>query len=99
MLAMLGAAARYIDTHPRLILIGAWPMMSLFLAALIWIIWKGPWPADAAHQQLNILGCIAYGFLGTFALTMLAQSITFFGKLGVRVGSLIDLNADGAHKD
>lgn len=96
MLRMLGAVFKYIDQHPRLILLGKDPVLSLFLAALILIVWKGPWIVitDIQHQQLSILGSIALGVLGTMTLNQLAQSMIFFGKLGVKLGSFLDVNAE-----
>lgn len=86
----------FIDKHPRIILLLAWPVFTLMVAGLVWIIWQGPWMVTAAIQmkQLDILGYITGGIIVILGLNQLAQSSSFFGKLGLKVGSFFDLNAD-----
>lgn len=96
MLRMLKQALEFIDSHPRIILLMAWPVFTAVVVGLILIIWKGPWIITAALQmkQLDILGGIAMGIIAIIALNQLAQSSTFFGRLGLKLGSVFDLNAD-----
>lgn len=86
----------FIDKHPRIILLMAWPVFTLMVGGLIVIIWQGPWMVTAAIQlkQLDLLGYIAGGILAILGLNQLAQSSSFFGKLGLKIGSVFDLNAD-----
>lgn len=93
---MLKAALQYINDHPRIILLLAWPVFTLGVVGLVWIIWQGPWMVTAAIQlkQLDILGCITFGVLAILGLNQLAQSSSFFGKVSAKVGSVFDLSAD-----
>jgi hypothetical protein len=93
MFAMLGKAISFIDTHPRLILMLGWPIFSAFVMGFTWIIWKGPWPATSADHQLTILGYCVWGFVGMMGLGYLAQSMALFGRLGLKVGNFVDVNA------
>ena len=93
---MLKQALEFINDHPRIILLMAWPVFTAIMIGLILIVWQGPWIVSAAMQmkQLDILalfGCIIGSILG---LNQLAQSSSFFGKLAMKVGSVFDLTAD-----
>lgn len=93
---MLKQVLEFINDHPRIILLMAWPVFTAIMIGLILIVWQGPWIVSAAMQmkQLDILamfGCIFGAILG---LNQLAQSSSFFGKLAMKVGTVFDLSAD-----
>lgn len=46
-------------------LILAGPPLTAVACWLIWIVWRGPWPAGSAQQQLSILG---WGLMGAMSL-------------------------------
>jgi Trk-type K+ transport system membrane component len=96
MLKMLKDALQFINDHPRIILLLAWPVFTLGVIGLVWIIWQGPWLVSAAMQmkQLDILGGITFGVLAIIGMNQLAQSSSFFGKVGMKIGSVFDMSAD-----
>lgn len=102
-MSMFTRAVEYIDSHPRIILMMAWPVLCLFIAAGVWINWQGPWMHTEAIEQhrLQINAFITFGILGIMALNMIAQSSSFFGGLGLRLGNVVDARIDmsGAHVD
>ena len=96
MWSMLKKAAEFINDHPRLILLMAWPVWTLFLGGLTLIIWLGPWLETTAMQmkQLDILAGIALMIGSILGLNQLAQSSSFFGRMALKVGKVFDLEAD-----
>lgn len=53
-------------------MIGAGPGLTAFAAALVWIVWRGPWPAGLAAQQLTILGWALWIVLAVIAVIIVA---------------------------
>lgn len=96
MIKMIKTALEWVEKHPRIILLLAWPVFTALIVFLILVIWKGGWVTIPSIQlkQLDILGSIALGLLAILGLNQLAQSSTFFGKVGLKLGSLVDVSAD-----
>lgn len=96
MIKMIKDALEWVEKHPRIILLLAWPVFTALVVFLILVIWKGGWVTIPSIQlkQLDILGSIALGLLAILGLNQLAQSSTFFGKVGLKLGSLVDVSAD-----
>lgn len=86
----------FIDRHPRIILLMAWPVISIMIIGVIMIVWMGGWLVLPAIQlaQLSILGNISLGLIGILLLNQLAQSSTFFGKIGLKLGNVFDASAE-----
>lgn len=93
---MIKQAIQFVESHPRMILMMGWPVLVLILIGLIMIVWHGPWIVAAAIQlkQLDILASLSIGVLVLLGLNQFAQSSGFFEKFGLKVGQLIDLDAD-----
>lgn len=96
MLKVMKKVLQFIDTHPRIILLLAWPVLTLLAVGVVLIVWKGGWLVLPAVQlkQLDILGAALVGILAIMGLNQLAQSSSFFGKLALKLGNLFDLSAD-----
>lgn len=96
MWSMLKKALEFINDHPRIILLMAWPVLTAVMVGLILIVWQGPWIVSAAMQmkQLDILAGFGLIFGTILGLNQLAQSSSFFGKMGLKVGQVFDLQAD-----
>ena len=66
-------------------LILAGPPLTLFAAGLVWIIWKGPWPAALADMQLTILGralLISLALIGVIVVALAAVKVKATGVGG-----------------
>lgn len=75
-------------------LILAGPPLTLFAAAIVGIIWKGPWPNHLAGDQLTILGralFIALALIGVIVIALAAVRVKATGVGGA------SLEVDGDH--
>lgn len=73
-------------------LFGAGVVVSLFLAVLIWIVWKGGWTGQEP-EQLKILGWVSFGFLALLAVVLVALAAVNV-KASAGVASL-EIDGDG----
>jgi len=87
----------FIDKRPRIILLAAWPVFSLCLIGLTLIVWLGIPDLGLVAillKKLEILAATIFGITVILGFNQLAQSSTFFGKVGVKLGSLVDVSAN-----
>ncbi len=66
-------------------LILAGPPLTVFAAGLVGVVWKGPWPAALAGQQLSILGhalLIAMALIGVIVIALAAVKVKATGLAG-----------------
>lgn len=74
-------------------LLGAGPPLTAAAAALVWIVWRGGWPAALAAKQLEILGFALYG-----ALTLIGVIVVSLASVKVRAqgvgGTSLEIDSD-----
>lgn len=76
------------------LILGGPPMLA-FCSWVVWIVWKGDWPASAAAQRLTILG---YGLY--IALAIVAVIIIALAAVKVKGKSLVgEFEVDGDEHD
>ena len=76
-------------------MIGAGPPLTLGACGLVWIIWKGGWPASMAGKQLDFLGFALLAVLGIIAViivTLAAVKVKGSGPGGLS----LEIDADDA---
>ena len=87
----------FIDKRPRIILLAAWPAFTLCAVALTCaVVYAIPdlGLVVLLMKKLDILHAALIGVLAILGLNQLAQSSSFFGKVGMKLGSLVDVSAD-----
>lgn len=68
-------------------------MFAGFLGWLIWIVWQGGWGLSQQPEQLRILGWMAFGLLGLWAVSLVALAAVNV-KASAGVASL-EIDGDG----
>lgn len=71
-------------------MVGAAVAMTIFAAALVWIVWRGGWPPAQASRQLDILGKSLWLALVMILVIVVSLTNQKFSAKGL--GGSIDLS-------
>ena len=81
-------------------LVLAGPALSVLACWLIWIVWRGGWPADRAEQQLNFLGTALVGCLFLIGVVLFRLAAGKLGSITASAGAAkLTIEGDDDHGD
>lgn len=90
-------AGQHTARFQNLALAGAGPALTICAGVLVWIVWKGDWPADLAKARLSYLGISLWILLALLAFVIVASTAGLVKGLDVSLGAMkarIDLDDD-----